>query len=315
MQNPGLLLLTDKDDKDEIIKYLYNLWEQVVTYVSNLTSDQLALIALGVSIGGLLIGIITLFYAAGAYHLQSKMFTTAQDLEEKRTQADEKERKHFEIATALKVPDTITFGNKVLVVPEFEEFGISEEIARLFHLESRFRLGDWVERGDELLAATFSVFSTYEKPSRWLAWMDSPGLTTPISLYSPVHGLIIGFNINRYYHKGLFPIILLPADEPSPDFYRISFYEEAIRHLDNNWSRIAYGYKRLMELESPPDRQTVNKIPLDKFHVRDTSKTFNVKDVTKEDTQILPYIRELCMKRIDLRPKINHLNLEKETRK
>lgn len=268
----------------------------------------------------LFVAVIALIYARQSYKLQitsykdSKIFK--EELKLKNKELDEKQKKE--------VPEKISFGKKILLVSNFDESGIPKDLASLGIFESKVQIGDWVEAEDELLTVTYRIFYENEKPKgRFAKYRDNYYSSDPISLQSPVAGLVIGFrtervgyqfgNINSYpYYMEIntFPIILLPVDEPSQNTYVIKlFYNQIVNTLKNNKSRLlygegGYGYIRAKEHKPELERVDISESPMEEFEVREI-------DLDKKDSSLMYNIEKLRRKHI-AREKLIHLVRQEE---
>lgn len=136
------------------------------------------------------------------------------------------------------VPESITFGKKILTIPTLKEMGIPLAGLSIIEMnpqfyEKRYSGGCWINRGDHILTYKFRFFNT-EKPSFLSKFgrLDQMWDYTK-EIVSPISGLLIGTRdedaINftsglqyQWCQERVLPIILVPNDEPKPE--KTNFY-------------------------------------------------------------------------------------------
>ncbi len=173
------------------------------------------------------------------------------------------------------VPQSITFGKKILFIPSLEEMGISlaglgfnimnSELINQYNLNHGH--STWIKKGDKLLTYTFHAF-TKEKSTLLERLMSIIGLdysalsqTTTSqtwSIVSPVNGLMISARneqtsetnrssglIYRNQKESILPVILIASDEPLPDNGNFYTYDKMASWLSS--------YFNLLFLRHPDD--------------------------------------------------------------
>lgn len=214
------------------------------------------------------------------------------------------------------VPQSIRFGTDIVTIPTFQKAGLDEKLYCRGTIKSALRIGQWINRDDELLAITLHVYSMPQKPKYF--W--SKDLTYPISfsLKSPVSGLVIGLQDEYigyyaqyamgkeplvYGNKSIFPVLLLPKDEPPLNIYRLEFYNEYSKVLNQEWRLLQFshrdkGYTRFSESFSESELRFVKgevKLPA-------LLSTF-----VKDQWPLESNIQNLRTGYLDLRDKLVHL--------
>jgi hypothetical protein len=254
----------------------------------------------------LAISVITLFYARQSYRLQIQSYRESERLK-KEFELKEKEEKESLKKQRKKVPNTIFFGDEVLLIPNMQEVGIPKELRTLGNVQPQIQIGGWVERGEEILTITYDIFEKAEKSKHWFSSDNT--FSTKKSLRSPVSGLVIDYREEHGGYEKIFPIILLPKDEPPQQSYEIRFYyEDVVRILNTYWNNICcyyshHRYDRLKDIEPNLEYKRVDeKIAL---------KNFEIRKITSDDRSILYRAQSLRENDLILRDKLVDLVKEK----
>ena len=148
------------------------------------------------------------------------------------------------------VPPSIFFDYDLLLVPTLQEVGIPDELAGLGRYHPEVKLGQWVTRGEPLVAAHISFYQREQKP--WWSWLtDDPVWSIDPTLMSPVSGLVVDFRRQRTRihapwgvvyvgEENVLPVLLIPRDEPPQDYWRLAFYGEIGTALRDHWKLLPY---------------------------------------------------------------------------
>jgi hypothetical protein len=298
---------------DEIIIQLKNYYNQCLDWLNRDPSNWIAVISAIASI-------LALHYARKAIMLQRESNEKTIELEKERKRKAELEEKE---KSKRSVPESIYFGNKILIVPSMIEAGIPKDLSYLGIFESKVKIGDWIERGEEIFTVTHRVFEEYEKPKGWFSKYQDVDFPISDSLKSPVSGLIIGFGTERvryissnyssydyYGEKEVFPIILLPKGEPPQERYITDFYDYIINMLNKNWTKLVYsnsekGDIRLKEAKPELKYEEIPKTTIKEFEIREI-------ELDKKDRSLLDGLQNLRAKDHVLREKLFHLVKEDE---
>ncbi|MGC2237225.1 MAG: hypothetical protein WA584_13755 [Pyrinomonadaceae bacterium] len=257
-----------------------------------------------IAIISLAISVITLFYARQSYRLQTQSYRESERLK-KELELKDKEEKESLKKQRKKVPDSIFFGDEILLIPNMEEVGIPKELRTLGNVQPQIQIGGWVERGEEILTVTYDVFEKNEKPKHW--FLSDNTFSTKETLKSPVSGLVIGYRNEHGGYEEVFPIILLPKDEPPQQSYQIYFYERIVRTLDTYWHNICcyyshHRYDRLKDIKPELKYQRIERIAL---------KDFKIRKITSDDKTTLYRAQSLRENDLILRDKLVDLVKEK----
>ena len=223
------------------------------------------------------VGLLTLVVSVLSYRLQKKFTQQTFDLEKKRDEAAKQQSERLEAQAKRQIPDNISLGDEILIMPTMKEAGIPESLVHLGIFEHPVEKGEWVNRGDVLVTVRYEVFANWEKP-RWRIF-DDERFTTEVSLRSPVSGLVISYKKETARSSDwfapviVFPVILLPRKEPPPDQWVMSFYNDVNDKLRQYWPRIAHReslfYRvRLKEKFPDLDPQLNDELRLADFEIR-----------------------------------------------
>lgn len=215
------------------------------------------------------------------------------------------------------VPKSIFFGNKVLIMPTFAELGFDNKLSSRALLKSNVKVGQWINRDDELFELTLKIYSADKKPKYF--WQSDLTFDVKIEMKSPVSGLVVHLkedNIGYYTpypmgrtpmvygNKGFFPVILLPDNEPPMnDYYFKEFYLRYWDVLSDCWSLIQFshrdkGYVRMNEVYDKDELRFISNVP----EIENVIHSFNPKDYATSRN-----IQSLRTDYYDLRDKLLHL--------
>jgi hypothetical protein len=164
-----------------------------------------------------------------------------------------------------RLPQSIEFGYTILSIPSLEEMGIP--LSGLGIVQSSETLGQylpnpetcWINRGDLLLTYSFQFFQSESTPR--LAFLKDPMWTRTYEIISPVSGLhlamrkeeTVRFTLGLQYQwerEPLLPIILVPNDEPPPDWHNFYEYDRIAQLLSECFYRLPIRHPE----KSSPER-------------------------------------------------------------
>lgn len=190
---------------------------------------------------------------------------------------------HIEVA----VPNNISFGHEILLFPTMEELGLSRYLTSLGIFQTPVKIGDWVNRGEELLRITFKIYKKREKTS-WFSFSRDTVIEEGIIFPSPVSGLLIGSRkeisapypyhdltpISIYYEGyPILPILLIPNEEPPQEVYTegiygITLFEVLKNIISQNRDNLLFTYVdgRQMPLNKALD-ELVNQSNANYFNI------------------------------------------------
>ena len=156
------------------------------------------------------------------------------------------------------VPESISFGDDVMIFNAINELGLDEKLTERLEVESNFEIGNWITAGEELLRIKVHYYDRESKP-KWSLRSDTTS-TKEFSFNSPVSGLVIGFKnlyladnsfgYTLFSPKKTFPTILLPYNEPIIENNIENIYTDFRNSLIHYKQRLctwteAKGYTRL----------------------------------------------------------------------
>ena len=228
------------------------------------------------------------------------------------------------------VPDSITFGYKILEIPTLEEMGIpmgGYGVCNINDGLSRQRYEPcWIERNDYLLTYNFRFFQHENKP--FFSYFNDPWFSQEFEIISPISGLLIhfrkeltvGFTSGLQYEdceEDILPVLLVPNDEPSPDsanFYvydriaqvlRDNFYSIPIRDRQNTTPERLRDYVARKGSDTAKHYNTAQV----KLRERNSSKyrKYNIRDISPSDNKLISKIQHLRGTDIRLRDKLVHI--------
>ncbi len=229
------------------------------------------------------------------------------------------------------VPESITFTNRMLEIPSLNEMGIP--LAGLSYVTKPEMYsgcnptGFWIERGDHLLTYYLPSFEHDQKRKFWIFNLDDPIRKREFKIYSPINGLLIDNrtelrslwqNYTRYQfcEEKLLPVLLIPEDEPPPEYHWSvynEFADQALARLD----LIPYRTHSQNQPErwrdgvlSDSDVSNHHSRCLKTLRNRDSQK-FNqprIREFTTDDQILVKEIQKLRAKNLSLRDKLVHIS-------
>lgn len=232
-----------------------------------------------------------------------------------------------------RVPESISFTNKLLYIPTLKEVGIPMADFGLAKSNDNIKYevynGYWVERGAPLLSYGFSFYSK-EKPSL----MDKirgydPEWDTDFHIKSPISGLILMLREEKTIDNSLglqyqgctdtvLPVILVPEDEPLPDNENFYTYNSVARTVASHFYHIPIRDYSVSRTERLRDYISKGDTALADFYSdklktlqnRDQSqyKEYRIEEISEKDTTLIRHIQDLRTKDINLREKLLHIS-------
>jgi len=178
-----------------------------------------------------------------------------------------------------KTPSNIKFSSKVLRFPSLRDFGIDEKITVRLNVESKFEIGNWVERNDEVAIIEVMLYEKKEKPKSFFK-SDNTTVWT-FSFKSPISGLVIGqkqdylaqnsYGYSLFFTRNVFPVLLVPEYEPQPTEFNSTAYSDLWKTLSIEWPRMytwdrdkgdirigeLYAKDQISNNESQPEFETI----------------------------------------------------------
>jgi len=217
------------------------------------------------------------------------------------------------------VPGNIFFGFDLLSVPTFEEVGIPEFFGRFGRLESSIQPGQWINRGDVLITLHYDLYRNERK----IRFLPDPKWTVSESLLSQISGFVLDFRSEKvrtwlggthFTSANVWPIILLPKDEPPQDSHRIEFFQQIGLHLRNSW-RLLHFYHEVkgevrygdLVLENKDDPRCKSAIRAIESFSQPKLRQFGIRQFTSDDEWLLNKVQHFRAHDLVLRDKLVHL--------
>jgi hypothetical protein len=229
-----------------------------------------------------------------------------------------------------RVPESVTFGYKILQIPTLQEMGITLGGLGLVSLHERLRSTGyepcWINRGDPLLTYKFWFFR-YHKKSLFSIFHD-PQWHESFEIISPLSGLLLStreeYTIDflgtlqyEWCNERLLPIILVPNDEPPPDAQNFYIYDRIASHLNGYFDVIPirdYSRMYVERLRGWIDRTGGDdaKLYLGRLSALqernpDSYRAYKIRELTDQDVELVGMIQRLRSKDIHLREKLVHI--------
>jgi len=148
--------------------------------------------------------------------------------------------------TNIKVPSNIEFDSKVLRFHALRDLGIDEKITIRVLAETKFEIGDWVNRNEEITNIKVQLYERERKPK--FSFRSDNVVYWSFSFKSPISGLVIGhkrdylvespWGYSLFGQKDTFPVLLVPKYEPQATNINSSVYSDLWGTLKNEWPRM-----------------------------------------------------------------------------
>ncbi|MFY0630512.1 MAG: hypothetical protein JXR05_09030 [Flavobacteriaceae bacterium] len=217
------------------------------------------------------------------------------------------------------VPDNIFFDTKLLSFPTLSEVGLEERLCCMGIIESLVKVGDWIERDQAVLKIHLTSYSQLQKPKYF--WQKDRTFTATYELSSPISGLVVdmkkayvayysqyanGVEPLVYGDKRVFPVLLVPKDEPSWNNSFFWFYRTVYNFYEKHWHTTKFshrdkGYIRLNELYSKSDFSA----PFTK--INEPKTIINFPNECSDSDSLKSTFENLRAYNSDLRDKLVHL--------
>lgn len=231
------------------------------------------------------------------------------------------------------VPNSVTFGKKILTIPSLNEVGIPLAGVSLVQANPKFKEfwavgGCWVNRGELLLTYEFRFFETLEPSFLSRFGMQDPIWVDRFEIRSPISGLIVlsrhedsistGLQYQWVQEYGALPIILVPNDEPLPDDKNFSLYNQMTKELRRSFNVIPVRRPQKTQperlftyLDDPVSKEEFGAYYKQLEHRNPEDYTqYDIREITHEDKNLISSIQNLRGSDIILREKLVHLSRE-----
>lgn len=223
-----------------------------------------------------------------------------------------------------RVPQSITFGYKVLQLPTLAEMGIPLSglglVKRNEGLSKYLPDPDscWINRGDTLLTYEFWYFQDEKKPR--LPFFNDPTQQRTYNIVSPISGLLLSMRDEKtveWCNERALPVILVPNDEPPPGNDNFSVYDQIAQFLSSHFDLLQI---RDLSKTSPErlrgwiDRHEgdVARVYSERLSVLqgrnpDEHRAYEIREISAADEELVCNIQYLRTKDLDLRDKLVHI--------
>ena len=231
-----------------------------------------------------------------------------------------------------RVPQSITFGYKVLHIPTLAEMGIPLSGLGLVKPNEGLSkyLPDpdacWIERGAPLLTYEFWSFQNAKEPR--FSFSNDPTWQRTYEIVSPISGLLLsmreeqtlGFTNGLQYQwekEKALPVILVPNDEPLPDTNNFNAYDEIARFLSDHFNLLPIRDHSKISPERLRGWIDRNEGDSAKFYLeclsglserdRQAHRAYEVREISAADGELVRGVQHLRTKDLALREKLVHI--------
>ena len=233
-----------------------------------------------------------------------------------------------------RVPESITFGYKILFIPTLAEVGIPVAglgLARLNPALSGYSTQPescWIRRGQPLLTYNVRYFKNRES-TFWENWIGEPIESIQFEIRSPISGLYlsarnedtIDLTLGLQYQwckERRLPVMLVPENEPLPDGSNFAEYDRIAGFFNDRFYLLPARYRedinptRLKDyLNKVKKKETIDfyEESRKKLLERDSDgyKTYEIREITETDKDLVDNIQYLRGKDLQLREKLLHI--------
>lgn len=227
-----------------------------------------------------------------------------------------------------RVPESITFGYKVLQIPTLEEMGIPMGGYGLCSLNEGLSSQGydtcWIERGDPLLTYDFQFFSRNVKIPL-LSIFNDPIQHQTFKIVSPISGLLLSTRQEQtlgflgglqyqYCNEQRLPMILVPNDEPPPDAHNFYVYDQIAQYLSSDFDLIPIrDYSRLSPerlrdwINRKGDDTDLKYLSTLRERNGDSYRAYEIREISDTDRELISKVQHLRGKDLQLREKLVHI--------
>lgn len=223
------------------------------------------------------------------------------------------------------IPPSITFGFKLLEIPSLEEVGIPFGGLAVASNRSgtgpKTDVGTWVYRGAPVLSYRIDRFER-ETRSKW-PFAGDPVSSRTYVIHSPISGLVVDLRHEDTIDESLglqyqwckerrLPVLLVPDDEPLPDWLNADTYDAISDTFRGSLERIPYrrqseGAKVRLRDALGEDAYASERAVL-ASRDRESYPGYVVRELTAEDTRILEAIQWYRGHDLLMRDKLAHIS-------
>lgn len=233
------------------------------------------------------------------------------------------------------VPESITFGFKILEIPSLDEMGIPMAGLGLCKLAGGLQkyasdpASCWIQRGAPIVSY---LFRFYERETKsWLSFFSEDRMRDcTFDIRSPISGLLLmnrdeatvsgipGSRLQyQWCNERCLPVMLVPTDEPAADTHNLSEYDRIARVVEHNFDMLPYrdhsvsSPDRLRDWLAGPGAEFAEQYEERRRALqrreRDASREHRIREISEKDYELIRNIQDLRSKDIGLRDKLVHI--------
>ena len=203
------------------------------------------------------------------------------------------------------VPKNIFFEKQILVLPTLIKLGIDDRLYHSTHLDTELKMGQWIERGDNIMKISITKFKNKNKPS--LFWQSDKIINESFELKSPTAGLVISVMRNDGVIGWKLPIILIPRNEPPiHNHYVNDFYKDVLFAIYRDWKIMLKNDRNKNKIFRVGEFFENENIPIPETPLEMPQIIFEFPDGHWEGA-LVSNIHNLRSEFLDLRDKLFHL--------
>lgn len=229
------------------------------------------------------------------------------------------------------VPESVSFGFKILEIPTLEEVGVPLAGLCLTERHATLKGGGyeacWIDRGDPLLRYRVRFYQNLEK--NWLSMFWDPTHEESFEVASPISGLLLllrqeytlGFLGSLQYEwsqERLLPVMLVPEDEPLPDLIDLHVFDQIASVLSRHFDVLPYRDRsrtrpeRLRDWLGRQSKETAARYQEWRIQLQERENgsfnAYNIRELNESDRKVLSHVQILRGKDHTLREKLVHIS-------
>ncbi len=232
--------------------------------------------------------------------------------------------------TSMTVPDSVSFGFKILEIPTLKEVDIP--LAGLGTVTRQQILSGggfepcWISRGDSLVQYKFRLFGSPEKS--FFSRFHDPIEEESFEIQSPISGLLLDLRKEstvdflgslqyEWCDERLLPVILIPEDEPPPSPDNFYVYDRIASLLVHRFGSIPVRDRSKTYPERLGDRIARKGSDYSRDYqerrqvIRDRNgadkRSYNIRELNEGDTNLVDMVQRLRTKDLVLREELVHI--------
>jgi hypothetical protein len=235
-----------------------------------------------------------------------------------------------------RVPDSIMFGFKVLEIPSLQEMGIPMAglgVCRIANGLDPYPYDAarcWIPRGTPILSYEFFSYRN-EKESVFSLFTGDPLQAETFEIRSPISGMLLvnrnestvggvpGLSLQyEWCDEPRLPVLLVPNDEPPADTHNFYVYDRVAELVARQFDMLPYrdhsrsSPERLRDWLAKTDAESAavynKRRQKTRDRKRDDYRNYRVREITRNDRELINTVQALRGKEISLRDKLVHLS-------